>query len=69
MELSTRAVEEDGAEVIVLGCAGLTGLDRKIRETLDVPVLNGVICALILTSGFARYGVGTSKILGYNPEY
>jgi allantoin racemase len=69
MELSKRAVEEDGAEVIVLGCAGMTGMDRKIQEALGVPVLDGVACALILASGFARYGVGTSKALGYNPEY
>ena len=29
MELSRRAIEEDGAEVIVLGCAGLSGMDRR----------------------------------------
>ena len=69
MELSRRAVKEDGAEVLVLGCAGLSGMDRKIREALNVPVLDGVPCALILASGFARYGVGTSKVLGYNPDY
>jgi allantoin racemase len=69
MELSRRAIKEDGAEVIVLGCAGLSGMDRKIRETLNVPVLDGVACALIMASGFARYGVGTSKVLGYNPDY
>lgn len=69
MELSRRAMKEDGAEVIVLGCAGLSGMDRKIREALNVPVLDGVACALIMASGFARYGVGTSKVLGYNPEY
>jgi len=69
MELSRRAVEEDGAEVIVLGCAGLSGMDRGIQDALNVPVLNGVVCALILATGFARYGVGTSKVLGYNPDY
>jgi len=69
MELSRRAVKEDGAEVIVLGCAGMAGMDRKIQESLDVPVLDGVVCALILATGFARYGVGTSRVLGYNPEY
>jgi allantoin racemase len=69
MELSRRAVEEDRAEVIVLGCAGLSGMDRKIQDALGVPVLDGVACALILASGFARYGVGTSKVLGYDPEY
>ena len=69
MELSRRAVKEDGAEVIVLGCAGMAGMDRKIQESLDVPVLDGVVCALILATGFVRYGVGTSRVLGYNPEY
>ncbi|MGD2122654.1 MAG: aspartate/glutamate racemase family protein [Gemmatimonadota bacterium] len=69
MELSRRAVKEDGAEVIVLGCAGMAGMDRKIQDRLNVPVLDGVACALILASGFVRYGVGTSKVLGYNPEY
>ena len=69
MELSRRAVEEDGAEVIVLGCAGLSGMDRQIQDTLKVPVLDGVACALILASGFIQYGVGTSKVLGYNPVY
>ncbi|MFC1661326.1 aspartate/glutamate racemase family protein, partial [Gemmatimonadota bacterium] len=69
LELSRRAVKEDGAEVIVLGCAGLSGMDRKIQEALDVPVLDGVVCALILAAGFTEYGVGTSKVMGYNPEY
>jgi allantoin racemase len=69
MELSRRAVEEDAAEVIVLGCAGMSGMDRKIQDALGVPVLDGVVCALILAMGFSRYGVGISKILGYNPEY
>jgi len=69
MGLSRRAKDEDGAEVIVLGCAGLAGMDRKIREGLDLPVLDGVVCALMLASGFARYGVGTSKVMYYSPEY
>lgn len=62
------AVEEDGAEVLVLGCAGLTGMDKKIRAGLDVPVLDGVICALILASGFAEAGITTSKARRYNPK-
>jgi allantoin racemase len=69
LELSRRAVEDDRAEVIVLGCAGLSGMDRRIGKELDVPVLDGVVCALILATGFVRYGVGTSKVLGYDPEY
>jgi allantoin racemase len=59
------AVEEDMAEVIVLGCAGMTGLDKRLESELGVPVLDGVICALIVASGLARYQVSTSKIRRY----
>ncbi len=69
LELSRRAVEEDLAEVIVLGCAGLTGMDKLIQQKLGVPVLDGVICALIIAGGLVRYGVSTSRALGYNPDY
>lgn len=69
MELSRRARDEDGAEVIVLGCAGLAGMDRRIQEATGLPVLDGIVCALILATGFAGYGVETSKAMYYNPEY
>jgi allantoin racemase len=61
------AVEKDGAEVVVLGCAGLAGLDKRLQERLGVPVLDGVACALIVASGLARYGVTTSKARRYDP--
>jgi allantoin racemase len=61
------AVEEDMAEVIVLGCAGMTGLDKRLQKELCVPVLDGVICALIIAAGLVKYGVSTSKIRRYNP--
>ena len=67
--LARSAVDEDLAEVIVLGCAGLSGMDKYIQEKLGVPVLDGIVCALILASGMVRYGVATSKSLGYNPQY
>lgn len=62
------AITEDGAEVIVLGCAGLVGLDKSLQKRLGVPVLDGVVCALILATGLIRYGVSTSKARRYNPE-
>ncbi len=69
LELARAAVEEDLAEVIVLGCAGLTGMDKLIQEELCVPTLDGVVCALIIAEGLVRYGTSTSKVLGYNPEW
>ena len=67
LRAAQMALEEDMAEVIVLGCAGMAGLDRRLREALGVPVLDGVVCALILAAGLARYGLGTSKVRRYNP--
>ncbi len=69
LELSRRAIEEDRAEVIVLGCAGLSGMDSRIGSELGVPVLDGVKCALAVATGLLRCGLSTSKVLGYNPEY
>ena len=69
LELARDAIEEDLAEVIVLGCAGLSGLDKVMQSKLGVPVLDGVVCALIVATGLVRYGVSTSKALGYNAKY
>jgi allantoin racemase len=69
IQAAKAAIEEDNAEVIVLGCAGMAGLDKKIQKKLGIPVLDGVICALIIATGLVRYGVSTSKIKRYNPTY
>jgi allantoin racemase len=63
------ALDEDMAEVIVLGCAGLAGLDKQLSEKLGAPVLDGVVCALIIATGLAKAGLGTSKVRRYNPAY
>ncbi len=64
-EVAKTAIEKDKAEVIVLGCAGMTGLDKKLEKRLGVPVLDGVVCALIILIGLIRYDVSTSKIRRY----
>ena len=68
LQAAKLAIEEDMAEVIVLGCAGMTGLDKKLQKKLDVPVLDGVVCALIIATGLVKYGVSTSKIRRYNSD-
>jgi allantoin racemase len=61
------AIEEDMAEVIVLGCAGMAGLDKRLEKELHVPVLDGVVGALIVATGLVRYNVSISKKRRYNP--
>lgn len=65
LDAARKAVSEDHAEVLVLGCAGFAGLDKKIESELHVPVLDGVVCALIIAAGLVRYDVGISKICRY----
>jgi allantoin racemase len=69
LRAAQMALEEDMAEVIVLGCAGMAGLDKRLGAKLGAPVLDGVVCALIIATGLARYGVSTSKVRRYNPEF
>ena len=56
-----RALDEDGAEAIVLGCAGMTDLARDLERQAGVPVLDGVACAVSLAESMARLGLKTSK--------
>jgi allantoin racemase len=51
--------------VLVLGCAGLAGLDKDLELALGVPVLDGVACAVKLAEACAGYGLRTSKVRGY----
>jgi allantoin racemase len=65
---ATAAIEDDMAEVIVLGCAGMADLSKRMQENLGVPVLDGVVCGLIIARGLIQVGVGTSKVGRYRPR-
>lgn len=62
-----RAVEEDGAEVVVLGCAGMAGLQEEVAAALDVPVVDGVAAAVRLAECLVGLGLRTSKVRSYAP--
>jgi allantoin racemase len=62
-----KAVEEDGAEVISLGCAGMAGLDGRLKCELGVPVIDGVAAAVKLVEAVVGYGIQTSKRRAYAP--
>ena len=61
-----KAVKEDGAEVLILGCAGMVGLDKEIEKIVGVPTIDGVVSALMLVESFIRYRVLTSKAGKYS---
>ena len=60
-----KAVKEDGAEVLILGCAGMAGLDKEIEKMVGVPTIDGVVSALLIIESLIRYGVSTSKVGKY----
>jgi Asp/Glu/hydantoin racemase len=41
-----RAIEHDEAEVIIFGGGPIAGLAREVADTIPVPVLDGVSCAV-----------------------
>jgi len=67
VDQARRAVEDDRAEVIVLGCGGMAGLDRKVREATSAPVVEGVAAAVKLAESLVALGLTTSKVRTYAP--
>ena len=60
-----RAIAEDRAEVIVLGCGGMAALEREVREQCGVPVVDGVAAAVTVAQSLVRLGLSTSKSRTY----
>ncbi len=56
-----RAVEEDDADVIVLGCAGMADLCAYLSEQVGVPVVDGVAAATKTVESLVTLGLSTSK--------
>ena len=50
-----------GAQVLVLGCTGLTGYATRLQKELGVPVLEGEGLALALAQLFVDVGLSQSK--------
>jgi len=46
-------VREDGADVVILGGAGLAGLAAKLKTMVDAPLLDGVACAISMAEALA----------------
>jgi allantoin racemase len=60
-----RAAVAAGADVIVLGCAGMAGLRERLEADCGVPVVDGVGAAVVLAEGLVRLGLVTGRAHGY----
>jgi Asp/Glu/hydantoin racemase len=55
--LCQTAIEEDGADVLIIAGAPLAGLARSVAGRIPVPVVDGVNCAVHQAELLARLGV------------
>ena len=62
-----RALADDGAEAIILGCAGMVELSSTLTKRYRIPVIEGVGAAVKLVEGLATLGIPTSPRGGYAP--
>jgi allantoin racemase len=56
-----RALDEDGAEAIVLGCAGMAELCAYVEDAVGVPVVEGVTAAVKWAEALVTLRLGTAK--------
>ncbi len=68
-EEARAAVEQDRADVVVLGCTAQFGVYREIQQELEVPVIDSAVASLIyaemLVSARDRHSWSVSEASGY----
>jgi allantoin racemase len=56
-----RAIDEDGADVIVLGNTGMSTVAQALQEQLEVPVVDPAVAALTLATSLVQMGLSHSR--------
>jgi allantoin racemase len=62
-----RAVDELGAEALVLACGGMARVETVVRERAGVPATNGVAFGALLAFALWRAGLRTSQVGSLTP--
>ncbi|CUH41161.1 aspartate/glutamate racemase family protein [Ruegeria atlantica] len=60
------AIEQDNAEAIVLGCAGMADLMAHLSEEFGLPVIDGVAAGITFAEALVNNKLRTSKIGAYS---
>ena len=60
-----QALANDGADCVVLGCAGMADLAHRFSERFQIPVIDGVTAGVAFAVALATLGLKTSKAGGY----
>lgn len=64
---NSKIALDGGAQVLILGCTGLTGFGKRLQDELGVPVLEGEGLALALAQLFVDIGLSQSKLAYEKP--
>jgi allantoin racemase len=67
IDLARAALDRDGSDVIVLGCAGMADLCQIVSKSLGVPVVDGVSAATVFAEALITLGLLTSARGDYAP--
>jgi allantoin racemase len=71
VEQGRRAIDEDGAEALVLGCTLEFGFYRQLQDVLGVPVIDSALAAFKRAEALAdtrqRFGWKPSRVGGCEP--
>lgn len=60
------AREQDGAEAVLLGCAGMSDMCERLQVQTGIPVIDGVSAAVKLAEGLVGGRYLTSKVGAYD---
>lgn len=56
-----KAIEEDGADVVVMGCGFMSALASELQEELRVPVIDPLAAAMSFAEMLVKLGLSHSK--------
>ncbi|SHK60858.1 aspartate/glutamate racemase family protein [Desulforamulus aeronauticus] len=56
-----RCVEEDGAEVLILGCLSFLGMAEAVSKRIGLPVIDPAMAVVTMMEGFIRQGLCHSQ--------
>lgn len=75
IECSQQAINQDGANVIILGCTGngyffikfvaMIGVAAELQEKLKVPVIDPTLCALRFAESLVSMNLRHSKLINF----
>lgn len=58
----------NGAEVIVLGCAGMSGMKEKLEESIKLPVIDSCEAGFLMLYGMCQMHLKSSRACMYAPQ-